>query len=54
MLPYVQPRSDGQIVITAERLHDGAVQIIFLSRIDAEDVRDRLNYLLPPNPKRAA
>jgi endogenous inhibitor of DNA gyrase (YacG/DUF329 family) len=56
MLPQVKQRSDGSLVVTASRPQDDIIQILFLSRNDAADVRDRLNYLLDtdPDPKRAA
>jgi hypothetical protein len=48
MLPQVKLRDDGTLVVTADRPQDGVAQILFLTRNDAADVRDRLNYLLGP------
>jgi hypothetical protein len=50
VLPQVKLRDDGTVVITADRPQDGVVQIVFLTRNDAADVRDRINYLLDTEP----
>jgi hypothetical protein len=50
MLPQVKLRDDGAVVITADRPQDGVTQIVFLTRNDAADIRDRLNYLLDFTP----